>query len=99
MKDPTDITANRHGGNPESVAAHRRLKAKKKILRERVFLAIDDCGLIGLTCRELAEDWEVPMHRISGRFTELKADGRIRKPSPDAKRSGSGVYVATHYLD
>jgi predicted transcriptional regulator len=43
--------------------------------RERVYQAILDHG--GITCRELACLWGVPSHYISGRFTELSAEGSI----------------------
>lgn len=32
----------------------------------------------GVTCRELCDEWRVPTGKISGRFTELRGNGRIR---------------------
>ena len=70
-----DISRGRH--NPESQLAHERLLPGKESQRERVFGLID-----GLRCNmEIAEIMDKPLHKISGRFTELKAGDRIAKVS------------------
>ena len=73
-----DVCRRKHGGNEESEAANDSIAPTKALQRERVFQAVAG-SLAGLTCRELAERWEVGMNQISGRFSELKAAGRIRK--------------------
>ena len=68
-----DISKGRY--NPESKLAHERLLPVKENQQERVFNLID-----GLRCNmEIAEIMEKPLHKISGRFTELKKVGRIEK--------------------
>lgn len=86
--DLFDICRNRHKGNEESHKAN--LRVNKKLQRERVLSAIRNAGPVGLTCRELAELWDVGMNTISGRFSELKRDGLIRK---DSVRNGCAVVV------
>lgn len=87
-----DITANRHKGNAESVAAFERARLHMSEGRMRVLQAIRNAPA-GLTCKELAEQWEVGMNAVSGRFSELKSAGLIR-PS-GARREGGAVMVAT----
>lgn len=86
-----DICAGRHRGNPESIRAFEGLLDSLPERRRRVLRAIADQGENGLTCRELAARWDVPMHQISGRLTELKASGLIRK---NGVRERSAVMVA-----
>lgn len=78
MKPMTeDITTGHHGGNEESTAAHARLEPNLTAQRRRVLEACSRQG--GVTCRILAEEWGVGMNTISGRFSELKKAGLIRK--------------------
>jgi predicted Rossmann fold nucleotide-binding protein DprA/Smf involved in DNA uptake len=97
---PTDITANKHGGNPESEAAHKKRKPTAKAQRERVYRAILAAGLDGMTVHELAEKWNVAPNQISGRFSELKADGRIEKVGARKNKNGNsgGVCVAVELM-
>jgi len=85
-----DVCAGRHGGNRESVAANYRHLSGRAEQRGRVFRAVRAAGEGGITCRELAEAWGIGMHRISGRFTELRIEGRIARKRV---RAGCAVYV------
>ena len=64
--------------------------------RAKVFDAIKRHGQYGLTVDGLSEIWGIPPNAISGRFTELKKEGRIKKIGTRRTRSGhaAGVYVA-----
>ena len=86
-----DICQNRHGGNPESVAAYNRLLKGKKKAALRVYEWIKKKGDTGVSCKELAPEMGVDMSTISGRFTELRKEGLIEKI---AVRDGSAVYRA-----
>ena len=77
--DPQDITGGKHGGSEESNAAFALIKDQLRKNQQKVYDQILDTGKNGLTCRQLAERWQVPMHKISGRFSELKKVGLIRK--------------------
>ena len=69
--DITDISRGR--GNAVSAMAHEKLKPHKKNQRQIVLGNVD-----GFRCTmEIAELMGVPLHKISGRFTELKAAGKI----------------------
>lgn len=89
LDDYRDVCRNRHGGNANSRAANARLAPVKTKQREEVFRAIILAGDAGLTCKELAAVWGVDMNKISGRFSELKADGRIVQV---ARRDGCSAY-------
>lgn len=68
------IDISRGGNNTVSQLAHEKLKPHKKNQRQEVLELIDDvrCTM------EIAEIMGVPLHKISGRFTEIKAVGKIR---------------------
>lgn len=85
-----DICANRHQGNPESQAAFDRVATSLPAARKRVFEHIQSRGLDGATAQECADAFGIPIHKVSGRFSELKRDGLIRKV--DVRNHG-GVYV------
>jgi len=90
-----DITRRKHGGNPESAQAHARRAGKWPQQRARVLAAIRLAGPQGLTCDELADKWGVGMNCLSGRFSELRKAGAIRKAGTRPTRSGNqaGVFV------
>jgi hypothetical protein len=86
-----DICRNRHRGNAESEAANTRLEnsgAKSK-QRARVLAAIQNAGVRGITCKELARKWGLDMNCISGRFSELKKDDLIIQAG---RREGCAVH-------
>ena len=91
----TDITSRRHGGNVQSELAFERAvqSGQIKIDRLRVLAEVKSQGTHGLTCKELAKKWGVDMNRVSGRFSELKKRGKIRKVQ-GLVRLGSAVCVA-----
>ena len=87
-----DICHNRHRGNPESVAAHAT--GQKAQDRERVYTMIQQRGWHGATVDEVAVALGRDPNQISGRFSELKADGRIRKtPRRRVTRTGASAAV------
>jgi len=89
----TDVCRNRHRGAEESVGAFERLDTTRS--RVAVFEALKHAGSFGATCNEVAELFGTTPNAISGRFTELKARGLIRKAGRRLTKSGNwaGVYV------
>jgi len=85
-----DICYGRHQGNPESRAAFERHAPHRARQRARVLESIRAAGATGLTCRELSKAWGCMMNQVSGRFSELKAMGLVRKVGV---RDGSGVCI------
>lgn len=83
-----DITYNRHGGNVNSTIANAKVSKEKD--REAV---LDFVKLYsdrnGVTLKEVCSMWGRSPNQISGRFTELKADGLIRV---SGRRDGCGIY-------
>jgi hypothetical protein len=74
-----DITANRHGGNSESVKAHKRISSIKSSTRQKIYEYALSRGLVGVTTDEVAEQFETSPNAVSGRLTELKALGLLVK--------------------
>lgn len=68
----TDISRGKY--NELSIIAHNKLKPIKKCQRDEVLSHVNG----SLCTMEIAELMGVPLHKISGRFTELKAAGRIK---------------------
>lgn len=95
---PQDITARRHGRNPESMEAFAGVQDKLPEARAKVLEEIRGAGVRGMTCKELAAEWGVGMNTVSGRFSELKRDGlivpRYGEDGRPMKREGSTVYIA-----
>lgn len=90
----TDITARKHGGNPESAAAHRKIAESKAESRNRVLAFAVSRGALGITTDEVAEHFNVPPNAVSGRISELKVLGKLiptdrRRPT----RSGCSARV------
>ncbi len=90
--DPTDITANRHKGNPESILAFNVVKDRISATQQRVLEVIRG-NPAGLTCDELAVIFGATPNEISGRCSELKRDGKIYKSGTRKTRSGCSAAI------
>ena len=90
-----DICERKHRRNPESRNAFKTCNASQQ--RAQVLAAVQQAGRHGLTCHELADRWGVSAHQISGRFSELKKQGAIRKRGTRINSAGNscGVLVAS----
>ncbi len=71
----TDITANRHGGNPQSEAANRRIDPYKRTMKDRICEHIGDCE--GVTAEEIVRHMGFKLQSVSARCAELKAEKKI----------------------
>ena len=79
-----DLSRGRH--NENSIIAHERLKPFKINMRKQVEKCVD-----GHRCTmEIAEMLDKHLHKISGRFTALKATGVI-------KETGRKIYNGSTY--
>lgn len=72
-----DIAINRHRGNPQSKDANLRVEASKSVMRKRIVEKITKYGSSHL--KELCRIFDKHPNEISGRLTELKADGVIEE--------------------
>lgn len=88
MNDALDITFNKHGGNPESTAAHESIVPTKAAQRAVVLSAIRATGLVGLTSDEAEQLLGLRHQACSARFTELKESNFIEPAGKRKTRSG-----------
>lgn len=78
-----DVCAAKHQANPESTAANTRVN--KSAARQEVYDALVRWG--DMTCKEIAQRLGKPMHKVSGRLTELKALGMVA-PTDEVRDGG-----------
>lgn len=91
--DP-DLSRGRH--NDESAAAHEKIKPSKKVDRTKVWMLIHESGGVGMTLEQLAWRMAKVPSAISGRLTELMAQGMIwKKAEKGTTTSGNScsIYV------
>lgn len=70
-----DITRRKHGGNDASTEAN--LKVEKVVSRQAVIEALKNRNGESYS-KQIARDLGKPLHAISGRISELKADATIK---------------------
>ena len=94
-----DITANYHGGNPESVDAYASLRRRElEALRQWILRVAQRRGKRGLTCDEAEVLLGLRHQTCSARFTELVADGRLTRTSY-TRATRSGRQARVHIAD
>lgn len=97
----TDITANRHGGNEESKAAHKRSLTHAARDRARILELLEKKGALGATCEELSQELDLGYTTASGRCSELKKDSLV-VPNGAKRKTTRGcdaaVLVRPHFL-
>lgn len=86
-----DITARKHGGNQNSVAANERAEPTKDSDRAAIVSWLRTQGLGGGTSKEYAAATGRQLNCLSGRFSELLRDGKIHRTT--MSRDGAAVYV------
>jgi DNA-binding MarR family transcriptional regulator len=86
-----DICSNRHKGNTESTAAFQSIRGRLTAQQQRVLNCIRNSE--GLTCNEIAEKLGATPNEISGRCSELKRNGEIRKSGTRLTRSGNPAAI------
>jgi predicted Rossmann fold nucleotide-binding protein DprA/Smf involved in DNA uptake len=86
-----DICRSRHRGNVNSNAAFEHHSEQFQTSREMVWHKLRQHPL-GMTAKELAVHFNVPLHSISGRVSELKLAGRVGCTGD--RRERSAVVIA-----
>lgn len=81
----TDICANRHGGNAESVAANKRTDKERDA--GRIIYLLNECG--DFTCEEVSNHLGMRYTTVSARMSELKRDGLIEPTTRRKTRTGA----------
>jgi len=92
-----DICKNRHGGNPESVAAHDSLGDVKTVQKYQVLQFVHAQAVRGATTEEVSVALGMPIQTASARMADLKAYGMLeatneRRPT----MSGRSARVIIH---
>jgi DNA-binding CsgD family transcriptional regulator len=88
-----DPCAPRHGGNPNSQAAHHSVAKHAESDRQRILAMIVAAGENGLTCDEACVILECDQNQISGRFSELYRRGQIEAVGKRPTRRGNNASV------
>jgi len=86
-----DITAGRHGGNPESAAANEAVRRFKEELRRKIWLWFRDNGPAITEAAALA--LSLRMSTASARVSELRKGGCL-VPTGTRRRTTSGCFAA-----
>jgi hypothetical protein len=87
----SDPCANRHKGNPQSEAAHKRIVHTKQDTYKRITDLLRARGPYGATSKEIAAAFGVQLNTISGRFAEMKQMKWIKETGE--RRNGAAVLV------
>jgi hypothetical protein len=94
-----DPSAGKHGGNPRSVEANRRIHPFKESDRESIRIQVAAAGFAGLTSKEIRIEHPTAQPRrfkypneFSGRITALKAQKKLFESG--RQRDGADVLVA-----
>ncbi len=87
-----DPSVKKHGGNVQSGTAHQRVVKTKQESYRKILSLLEERREHGATSKEIASVFGVQLNRISGRFSELRAQGLIKDSG--ARRDGAAVLVA-----
>ena len=87
-----DPSSRKHHNNPQSVAAHDRVKHTKQDTYKKIMNLLQARGEYGATSKEIAEAFGVGLNTISGRFSELKVMNWIYETGE--RRNGAAVLRA-----
>lgn len=85
-----DPSSRKHGGNPQSVDAHERVKPAKRETWARILEYVRSKG--SATSKEYAAAIGVDLNCVSGRFSELLGMGALVRTGE--RRDGAAVLVA-----
>ncbi len=72
-----DICERKHSGNPASVEANKRAARNKVSDRLRIIEFLKANGTA--YSKQVAAAFNVPLHHLSGRWSELKRDGVVEE--------------------
>lgn len=95
-----DITAHKHGGNPESRGAHARAVGTKAAIWARIMRFAAQLGARGFAPDELASIWQRSPNHVVPRCTELKANAQLvptKRTGPTRSGSAARVLVSAEF--
>lgn len=88
---PEDITSRKHGGNPESEAAHEAAKPGKAKLWWLILNFVKVNG--PSTCSEISAGTSIPYQTASARVSELRKRGLLY-PTGRKRRTDTGCFAS-----
>jgi hypothetical protein len=91
LLDQIDVCENKHGGSAESEAAFEKVVRDKQQMYERIITLVTARGDYGVTVHEVAGAFGKTPNCVSGRLTELRMLGRLKKNGE--RRHGAAVLV------
>jgi hypothetical protein len=91
LLDQIDVCENRHGGSAESEAAFEKVVRDKQQMYERIIKLVTARGDYGITVHEVAGAFGKTPNCVSGRLTELRMQGRLKKNGE--RRHGAAVLI------
>lgn len=97
MQVQFDICARRHGDNEQSQLAFQSIQRTRTEACAAVLAFIQSQGASGATNKEIAAHLGKGINAVSGRRSELLADGLIVET--DRRRDGCGVVVAPEFAE
>lgn len=94
--DSQDITANNHGGDPFSAAAHESIRIPKGRIRQTILTYIYMCEQNGATCEEVERNLGLNHQKASARISELRAMGKLHTVDNERRRTSNGRWARVH---
>jgi hypothetical protein len=91
LLDQIDVCENRHRNSPESIDAFEKVKHSKQAVYGRIMFLAQQRGERGVTSHEVAGALGRPLNCISGRLSELRMMGKLRKSGE--RRNGAAVLI------
>lgn len=91
LLDMIDICEARHRGSPESQSAFERVKHTKRDMYDRILRLAQARKDYGITVHELAAACGKTPNCVSGRLSELRMMGKLKKSGQ--RRNGAAVLI------
>lgn len=95
--DEQDITARKHGGDPNSAEAHKSIKKDKSQTHQAILNYLARRPITGATCEEIELALTLSHQTCSARISELRANQRIISVG-DRRTTSSGRWARVHRI-
>lgn len=89
LLDQIDICEARHKGSPESQDAFEKVKHTKQLMYDKIMYLAQQRKDFGVTVHEVAGAFGKTPNAVSGRLSELRMMGKLKKSGE--RRNGAAV--------
>lgn len=93
LLDEIDICESRHRQSPESQDAFEKVKHTKQLMYDRIMFLAQQRKDYGITVHEVAGAVGKQVNCVSGRLSELRMMGKLRKSG--LRRNGAAVLIVS----